>query len=66
VTNAEVDQSIKMNDLARDTVLAIADGITYAIVIPAAVKRAVMQRLRARRKSRTAAAVHFQSGSISS
>lgn len=45
VANAEVDQSIKMNDLARDTVLAIADGISYAIVIPATVKRAVIQRL---------------------
>lgn len=46
-----------MNDLARDTVLAIANGISFAIVIPAAVKRALFQRLRARGKSRTAAAV---------
>ncbi len=55
--NAEVDQSIKMNDLARDTVLAIANGITFAIVIPAMVKRLAIQHLRAKGKSRTAASV---------
>jgi len=58
VTNAEVDQSIKMDDLARDTVLAIANGISYAIVIPANVKRAVMQRLRAKGKSHAAVAIY--------
>lgn len=58
MANAEVDQSIKMNELARDTVLAIADGISYAIVIPAYVKRAVMQRLREKGKSKTASAVY--------
>ncbi len=57
MTNAEVDQSIKMNDLARDTVLAIANGISYTIVVPAAVKRAVMQHLREKGKSRTQAAI---------
>lgn len=58
VTNAEVDQRIKIDDLARDTVLAIADGISYAIVIPAGVKRAVMQHLRAKGKSHTAVAIY--------
>ena len=58
MTNAEVDQSIKMNDLARDTVLAIADGISYAIVIPANVKRTVVKRLREKGKSRTSAAIY--------
>lgn len=58
MTNAEVDQSIKMDDLVRDTVLAIANGISYAIVIPANVKRAVMQRLRAKGKSHTAVAIY--------
>ncbi len=57
MTNAEVDQSIKMNDLARDTVLAIANGISYTIVVPAAVKRTVMQHLREAGKSRTHAVV---------
>ncbi len=58
MTNAEVDQSIKMDDLVRDTVLAVADGISYAIVIPANVKRVVMQRLRAKGKSHTAVAIY--------
>jgi hypothetical protein len=57
MANAEVDQSIKVNDLARDSVLAIADGISFAIVIPASVKRALMQYLRGKGKSRTAVAV---------
>ena len=46
-----------MNDLARDTVLALANQISYAIVIPAAVKRTVMRRLHERGKSRTRAAI---------
>ena len=57
MTNAEVDQSIKVNDLARDSVLAIANGISFAIVIPASVKRALMEHLREKGKSRTAIAV---------
>ncbi len=58
MTNAEVDQSIKINDLARDTVLAIANGISFAIVIPSNVKRAVMRHLREKGKSQTAATIY--------
>lgn len=35
----EVDQSVKIEDTAGDTVLAFSNDVQRAIVIPAAVKR---------------------------
>ncbi len=50
--NIEVDQSGKMGDLAVHTILAFANDIEYAILIPARVKRAIIQELRAWGKSK--------------
>ncbi|MGA9348062.1 MAG: hypothetical protein WBW48_04565 [Anaerolineae bacterium] len=50
--NVEVDQSGKMGDLAIHTVLAFANDIEYAVLIPAGVKRAIVQKLRAQGKSK--------------
>jgi hypothetical protein len=44
----EVDQSGKMEVLKVDTALAFSDGIAASILIPAAVKREVYKRLKAR------------------
>ncbi len=46
----EIDQSIKVEQTHRDTVLAFSDGIQYRLVIPAAVKRAAIAELRSRGK----------------
>jgi hypothetical protein len=42
----QVDQSIKVEQTHKDTVVAFSDGIRYAILIPARVKREAIQRLR--------------------
>ena len=47
----EIDQSGKIEDTSGDTALAFADGISYAILIPASVKRACLQALRDRGKT---------------
>ena len=51
----EVDQSVKIEDTAGDTVLAFSNDVRSAIVIPAAVKREALAYLRKRGKSRKAA-----------
>lgn len=59
MANIEVDQSIKINDLGHDTVLAVANGVSFAIVIPANTKRIVMEHLRKRGKSQTSTGIYF-------
>lgn len=44
----EIDQSGQIGRLNTDTVFAFSDGISYAIVIPARVKRAAYQHLKQR------------------
>jgi len=44
----EIDQSGQIGRLNTDTVFAFSDGISYAIVIPAGVKRAAYQSLKQR------------------
>ncbi len=41
----EVDQSGKVEDTAKDTVLVFANGASYSVLIPATVKRAVYREL---------------------
>lgn len=53
----EVDQSVKIEETARDTVLAFSNGIRRAIVIPAAVKRKALAYLWERGKSRKVAVI---------
>lgn len=62
--NVEIDQSGKMEDLARDTVLAFSNGVQRAIRIPAAVKRNVVRYLRQKDKSKTRAAVLLFSAAL--
>lgn len=47
----EVDQSGKIEDTATSTVLAFANGHSYAILIPATVKRSCLHTLRQRGKT---------------
>ena len=49
MTDVEVDQSGKIEDLAVDTILAFSNGLSRAIRIPAAVKRIGLAFLRRRR-----------------
>ncbi len=51
----DVDQSIKIEEAAHDTVLAFSNDVRRAIVIPAAVKREALAYLRGRGKSRKVA-----------
>jgi len=55
----EVDHSIKIGDLSRAKVVAFSDHVSWTILIPAGVKRALMVQLRARGKSRTRATVQI-------
>lgn len=59
MTNVEVDQTGKMSNLAVDTVLALSNDLKRAILVPAQVKRAIVQTLRDRGKSRTRAAIQL-------
>ncbi len=44
--SAEVDQSGKIEDTSRDTVLALANGVRFSVLIPSTVKRECVQSLR--------------------
>lgn len=59
MTNVDVDQSGKTSNLAVDTVLAFSNDLNRAILVPAQVKRAIVQVLRARGKSGTRAAIQL-------
>lgn len=50
----EIDQSTKVEQ-SGPTVLALANGITYAVLIPSAVKQEVFLRLRQRGKTKVIA-----------
>ena len=53
----EIDQSVKIEETAHDTVLAFSNGARCAIVIPAAVKRQALAYLQKRGKSRKIAVI---------
>ncbi len=59
MTIIEVDQSIKFNDLSRDTVLAYSDHLSRTILVPAQVKRILVEQLRARGKSKIRATLQL-------
>jgi len=59
MTNVEVDQSGKMGNLGVDTVLAFSNDLSHAILVPGQVKRALVQKLRDRGKSRTRATIQL-------
>lgn len=44
----EIDQSFKFENTKEDTAIALANGVTYSIVIPAKVKRECIIQLRAK------------------
>ena len=50
IIRGQVDQSVKIEQTSRDTVLAFSDDIQRAIRIPARVKREVLAGLKARGK----------------
>jgi len=57
--NVEVDQSGKTSNLAVDTVLAFSNDLTRVMLVPAQVKRTIVQQLRDRGKSKTRAAIQL-------
>ena len=59
----EVDQSGKF-ETSHQTVLAYANGPSYAILIPTRVKRAVIGQLRSRGFSRSRAAIRIFAASV--
>lgn len=60
----EVDQSVKIGDLSDATVLAYSDHVSRTVAIPAQVKRALMEQLRARGKSKIRATVQIFSAAL--
>lgn len=52
MTNIEVGQSGKMSNLGVDTVLAFSNDLSHTILVPAQVKRVLVQKLRDRGKSK--------------
>ena len=42
----QVDQSVKIEDTAHDSVLALANDVSWAVLLPAAAKRRCLQVLR--------------------
>jgi predicted nucleic acid-binding protein len=48
----EVDQSNKIEQTSRDTILALANDEIFTVVIPARVKREAFERLKRKRKDK--------------
>ena len=59
MANIQVDQSVKMHDLVQDTVLVATNGVTFAVIVPASVKRVLMERLRQKGKSQSATSIYL-------
>jgi hypothetical protein len=55
---AEIDQSGRIDQTDRDTVLAVANGIQYSVLFPKAEKVACLQMLRQRWSGRTPASLY--------
>ncbi|MBM4466854.1 MAG: hypothetical protein FJ014_15100 [Chloroflexi bacterium] len=64
MTDVQIDQSGKMNSLARDTVLAFSNDTQHVIRIPAAVKRNLVQHFRQKGKSKTRAVMLLFSAAL--
>jgi len=63
-TTVEVDQSIKIGDLSDATILAFSDHINWTVLIPAQVKRALMEQMRERGKSKIRATLQIFSAAL--
>ncbi|MBI5301970.1 MAG: hypothetical protein HY868_07520 [Chloroflexi bacterium] len=50
MSDTEIDQSVHIEDVRADTVLALSNDLQYAIRIPAATKRAAARALREKSK----------------
>ena len=61
---AEVDQSGKIEDTEVDTILALANGLSWTIRIPASVKRAGLAFLRQRHVSRKTRYLRMLAGGL--
>lgn len=48
----EIDQSIKIEQLSRDTIIALSNDIEFAVVIPSKVKRKLQQEFRKQGKQK--------------
>jgi hypothetical protein len=59
MSNVEIEQSGKMENLAQDTILALSNDVQRAIWIPAAVKRKAVARLRWEGKSKLRAVLRL-------
>lgn len=48
----QIDQSVKIEETNRDTVIGLSNGVEFAVVIPAKVKRKLQEEFRRRGKRR--------------
>jgi hypothetical protein len=60
----EVDQSVKIEETQKDTILAFSDGQSFSVMIPARAKREAFACLVARKKKRKSAYLMIFSASL--